>query len=51
MAKGLDIMNRGNKPTFVTPNRQEVIDITIATVYAGNYIKDWHISEEVSFRP
>ena len=24
-------MNRGNKPSFVTSNRQEVIDITIAT--------------------
>ena len=40
MANGLDIMNRGNKPTFVTSNRQEVIDITIATLYAGNFIKD-----------
>jgi len=48
MANGLDIMNRGNKPTFVTSNRQEVIDITIATVYAGNCIKDWHVTEEVS---
>jgi len=48
MAKGLDIMNRGNKPTFVTSNRQEVIDFTIATVYAGNFIKDWHVTEEVS---
>jgi hypothetical protein len=48
MANGLDIMNRGNKPTFVTSNRQEVIDITIATVYVGNCIKDWHVTEEVS---
>ena len=40
MANGLDIMNRGNRPTFVTSNRQEVIDITIATLYAGNFIKD-----------
>ena len=40
-------MNRGNKPTFVTSNRQEIIDITIATVYAGNFIKDWHVTEEV----
>jgi len=32
MANGLDIMNRGNKPTFITSNRQEVIDFTIATV-------------------
>jgi hypothetical protein len=48
MANGLDIMNKGNRPTFVTSNRQEVIDITIATLYAGNFIKDWHVSEEVS---
>jgi hypothetical protein len=34
-------------PTFVTCNRQEVIDITIATFYAGNFIRDWHVTEEV----
>ena len=48
MANGLDVTNRGNTPTFVTSNRQEVIDITIATLYAGNFIKDWHLTEEVS---
>jgi len=48
MANGLDIMNRGNKPTFLASNRQEVVDITIATVYAGNFIKDWHVTEELS---
>jgi len=48
MANGLDIMNRGNRPTFVTTNRQEVIDITIATLYAGNLIKDWYVTEEVT---
>jgi hypothetical protein len=41
-------MSKGNKPTFVTSNRQEVIYITIATFYAGNFIKDWHVTEEVS---
>jgi len=39
-------MNRGNRPTFVTSNRQEVIYITIATLHAGNFIKDWHVTEE-----
>jgi len=48
MAKRLDIMDRGNKSTFVTSNRQEVTDITIATVYVGNCTKDWHVTEEVS---
>jgi hypothetical protein len=42
MANGLDTMNRGNRPTFVTSNRQEVIDvaIAIATLYVGNFAKD-----------
>jgi hypothetical protein len=48
MANGLDIMNRGNRPTFFTTNRQEVIDITIPTFYASNLINDWHVTEEVS---
>ena len=48
MANGLDIMNRSNRPTFVTSNRQEVIDITIATLYAGNFIKDCYVTEEDS---
>jgi len=48
MANRLDIMNRGNRPTFVTTNRQEVLDITIATFYAGNLTKDWHVTEAVS---
>ena len=47
MANGLYIMNRGYKPTFVASNRQEVIDITISILHAGNYIKDWHVTEAV----
>jgi protocatechuate 3,4-dioxygenase beta subunit len=39
MAKGLDIMNRGNRRTFVTSNRQEVINITIATFTLENSLK------------
>jgi hypothetical protein len=45
---GLDIMNRGNRPTFVTSTRQEVIDITIATIYAGNFVKDLNVTGDVS---
>ena len=47
-ANGLDIMNTGNRPTFVTSNRQEVIDITVAALYIGNLTTDWHVTEEVS---
>jgi hypothetical protein len=48
MANGLDITNRGNRPNFVTLTRQEVIDITIATIYAGNSFKVWNVTGEVS---
>jgi hypothetical protein len=41
-------MNKGNRPTSVTSNRQDIIDITIATFYAGHFIKDWDVSGEVS---
>jgi hypothetical protein len=41
-------MNKGNRPTFVTSNKQEVIDITNASLYAGNFVKDWYVTEEVS---
>jgi len=41
-------MNKGNRPTFVKSNRQEVIDVTIATFYVGNFIKNWYVSEEAS---
>jgi hypothetical protein len=46
MTNGLDIMNRGNSPNFVTSNRQEGIDIKVATLYASNLVKDWHVSED-----
>jgi hypothetical protein len=48
MAINLDIINKRNRPTLFTCNRQEAIDVTIATIYVGNFVKDWHVTEEVS---
>jgi hypothetical protein len=48
MVKGLDIMNRGNRLTFVISNKHEVVGIKIATFYIGNFIKNWLVSEEVT---
>jgi hypothetical protein len=48
MANNLDIMNKGNRPTFVTSKRQDVTDITIIITCAGNFFKNWHVTEEVS---
>ena len=48
MANNLDIINVGNKPTFVTRNREEVLDVTIALTYLSNYVTNWHVSDEES---
>jgi hypothetical protein len=31
VSANLNILNKGNKPTFVVSNRQEVIDLTLGT--------------------
>jgi hypothetical protein len=48
LANVLDIVNKGNKPTFVTSNRHKVIDITIASLYDGNFVKIWNVTGEVT---
>ena len=48
MANNLDIVNKGNNPTFVTRQRSEVIDLTICTSYINNSIKNWYVSMEES---
>lgn len=42
----LDILNAGNKPTFVTENRSEVLDITLASQSFTSRVKNWHVSYE-----
>ena len=44
----LDVLNKGTKPTFVISNRQEVIDITLATSDIESYITGWRVSDEES---
>lgn len=48
MANNLDILNEGNKPTFINIRRQKVIDITLATASVKHRIKWWHVSDEES---
>ena len=42
---GLDILNHGNKPIFVTKVREKVIDIALHSIGLAQEIKDWHVSE------
>ncbi|XP_076289818.1 uncharacterized protein LOC143213650 [Lasioglossum baleicum] len=47
-AHHLEIMNRGNRPTFVTSRRQEVIDITLGTAKVAQTTKNWRVSDEIT---
>ena len=44
----LDILNKGIKPTCVVSNRQEVIDITLATSDIVSNVTVWRVSDEES---
>lgn len=45
----LEILNRGNVPTFVTKDRMEVLDITIASEGLANQIDSWRVSLTPNF--
>ena len=44
----LEILNRGNEPTFVTSSRKEVLDVSFATRNFVDRICGWHVSPEES---
>jgi hypothetical protein len=48
ITNNVDIINRGNKPTFINAIRREVLDLTLASPHLSSYIKNWHVSEEAS---
>ena len=41
----LEICNVGNKPTFRTQVREEVLDMTLVNPNAVGLISDWHVSD------
>lgn len=44
----LEILNRGNKPTFQTKNRREVLDVTLCSGGLVGRVRGWKVSEEES---
>lgn len=48
IANCLQTLNNGCEPTFVTRVRQEVLDITFATINLARHIFDWRVSDENS---
>ena len=45
----LEICNVGNKSTFRTKVRKEVLDLTLANRWAWDGVCDWHVSDVPSF--
>jgi hypothetical protein len=44
----LDILNKGNEPTFLNVRRRQVSDLTLGTTLVRNLVSDWHVSTEDS---
>lgn len=44
----LSICNRGIAPTFITRNRKEVLDLTLATNSSSLTVRNWRVSDEAS---
>ena len=49
MSANLTICNQGTVGTFVNVQREEVIDITLATENIEKFIKDWKVNTEYAF--
>ena len=45
----LNFCNVGNKPTFRTKSREEVLDLTLVNRCAWNRVVGWHVSNVPSF--
>ncbi|XP_071051862.1 uncharacterized protein [Onthophagus taurus] len=48
LGEGLTVNNVGAKPTFVTRNRAEVLDITFSSIILSSKITSWKVSSEPS---
>jgi hypothetical protein len=44
----VNILNKGNEPTFVISNRKEVIHLTLGTDKVGDLVTNWHASNVIS---
>lgn len=48
ISNNLEILNRGTKPTFQTRNRQERIDVSLASFGISSQICNWRVDDEPS---
>lgn len=46
--ENVQLLNRGNTPTFRNAIRGEVLDLTLSSSNLANHITNWHVSNEES---
>lgn len=46
-SSNLEILKRGNEPTFRNRIREEVLDITLASYHISHLIRDWTVTDDV----
>jgi len=44
----LNILNRGNEPTFTTSYMKKVTDLTLGTDNIGDLVSNWHVPNNIS---
>jgi hypothetical protein len=43
----LNILNKGNEPTFLNIRRRQVIDLTLWTTLVGNLVSDMYLVKNI----
>ena len=46
VSTNLNILNKGNEPTFHIVRRRQVIEVNQGNTLIGNLMSDWHVSSE-----
>jgi len=49
MGTQLEVMNKGDAPTFINAIRQEVLDLTLVTTALQDRIRNWRVDRNASF--
>lgn len=48
--ENVQILNRGNRPTFINAIRAEVLELTLCSANLYDLVVGWHVSDEHCFR-
>jgi hypothetical protein len=48
ISTNIEIVNKGNEPTFIGRHTRTIIDLTLATPATAERISNWHVSSEAS---